>query len=144
LWFIISILIKWLSKKRAVLKRFFLQPLMPLFINSEHYDGKRYKCRRSLNRLWFWRPRFARAIPIDSTGSISLRKPGILIGHGIYFASSDRVLILPLHGCGYGCIHLPNWIWKDISTTDWSLKKFVCGTDAKKVCSHRGHLCPSL
>jgi hypothetical protein len=30
------------QKNVAVFKRFFLQPLMPLFLNLEHYDGKRY------------------------------------------------------------------------------------------------------
>jgi hypothetical protein len=31
------------QKNVALFKRFFLQPLIPQFLNSEHYYGKRYK-----------------------------------------------------------------------------------------------------
>jgi len=37
-----------LSKKRSGFKRFFLQPLMPRFHNSEHYYEKRYKMSLTL------------------------------------------------------------------------------------------------
>ncbi len=37
------------QKTVPVFKRFFLQPLMPLFHNSEHYYGKRYKKQRQPN-----------------------------------------------------------------------------------------------
>jgi len=43
----IQILIEYLysgcQKNVPLFNRFFLQPLMPLFLNSGHYDGKRYK-----------------------------------------------------------------------------------------------------
>jgi len=38
------------QKNVAVFKRFFLQPLMPQFRNSEHYYEKRYKTRTGMNK----------------------------------------------------------------------------------------------
>ncbi len=46
------------QKNVPVFKRFFLQPLMPQFRHSEHYYGKRYKCRTRLGGNVFWRVRF--------------------------------------------------------------------------------------